>query len=726
MTPEQPVTRLLVIGHHAGDARAVADLVEAAAGLGLLAVAATAEEAREACAVRAPDAVLVDVDGGDEAVLLRAVADCVPDTTILALAGTLSRARLTAVLAGGGRGVLLKGGDAAELAATVAGALLAPADTTAPLLVQPPADDAGAAPLRASLAVLEVELAPIVDLRTGQVVGADVLPRPADGEPDELRADAAAAGLTAELERATLQRALARLGELPPGSFACIRTAPETLLDGALLQGVPRDVAERIVVELGGGGPAPAIGLLLAALEEVRATGARVAIGTTAGPSLQDVLRLDPHLLKLDRALVEPLEHAPEERAAVDAVVAFARATDATVVAEGVETAGQLAALRAAGVQLGRGPLLDRPELAGAGTFDDGAELPEPGAGVALVEDADARTSVLRAAPRAPTADDAAAGRWRSASDAVQGALAYLEQQVPEAVVWVAHLDYSGRRWQVLDARRGEARGVEAGTTAVLDESACYHVAAARTPGLVADAEHVEELAELELVALLGVRSLACAPVTLRSGVRIAGVGAATPAPHALGPSAERAVGAAAMVLSDAFGLLFADRPLDEVAERLRAVAATDWLTGVPNRQRLLTALKREWRRARRSALPSAVVTVDVAGLGALTQNAGHARAELLLRTMARRITQSLGPGDVAGRTGEASFAVVLPGHDDRFAQRFAERLETRLETGLGAAAGELSIDAVWHDLGSAEDPVAVLRRAPATGTRHTLVTSRA
>ena len=61
-------------------------------------------------------------------------------------------------------------------------------------------------------------------------------------------------------------------------------------------------------------------------------------------------------------------------------------------------------------------------------------------------------------------------------------ALAYLEQQVPDALLWVAHLDYATKRWQVIDARRGEALGIEAGTVVALDASACYHVAAARAP----------------------------------------------------------------------------------------------------------------------------------------------------------------------------------------------------------------------------------------------------
>lgn len=138
---------------------------------------------------------------------------------------------------------------------------------------------------------------------------------------------------------------------------------------------------------------------------------------------------------------------------------------------------------------------------------------------------------------------------------------------------------------------------------------------------------------------------------------------------------------------------------------------------GVTTHQLLLAALKREWRTAQRSRLPCGVVMVDVLGLPALAHTGGQARAELLLRTLARRIGQaSDDPGrpDLVGRVGEARFAVILPGYDDVLTQRFCDRLQHRLESGLGPAAGHVSVDTTTHDLAGAEDPAAVLRRGTA------------
>ena len=66
--------------------------------------------------------------------------------------------------------------------------------------------------------------------------------------------------------------------------------------------------------------------------------------------------------LKIDRSFIEPLG-AEEGRAGalVDAITSMARALDLHVVAEGVETAEQLAAVRRLGCTLVQGFLLSKP-----------------------------------------------------------------------------------------------------------------------------------------------------------------------------------------------------------------------------------------------------------------------------------------------------------------------------------------------------------------------------
>ena len=65
--------------------------------------------------------------------------------------------------------------------------------------------------------------------------------------------------------------------------------------------------------------------------------------------------------LKLPGAFVGHLDDRPDDRAIVEAIVALARALDLSVIAEGVETPSQLAALRELGCEEIQGFLLSRP-----------------------------------------------------------------------------------------------------------------------------------------------------------------------------------------------------------------------------------------------------------------------------------------------------------------------------------------------------------------------------
>ncbi|MEA3020379.1 MAG: hypothetical protein QOI47_1903, partial [Actinomycetota bacterium] len=103
-----------------------------------------------------------------------------------------------------------------------------------------------------------------------------------------------------------------------------------------------------------------------------RDRGTLIAIDDTGSgyASLRHVLRLAPDYIKLDRSLIEGIEHDRSQRALVGAFVAFARETGAMVLAEGVETRAQLMALRDAGVPLAQGYLLGRPAPAWRGDTD--------------------------------------------------------------------------------------------------------------------------------------------------------------------------------------------------------------------------------------------------------------------------------------------------------------------------------------------------------------------
>jgi len=105
------------------------------------------------------------------------------------------------------------------------------------------------------------------------------------------------------------------------------------------------------------------------------------------------------------------------------------------------------------------------------------------------------------------------------------------------------------------------------------------------------------------------------------------------------------------------------------VAESLEFTATHDQLTGLPNRvviARALDAVKEE---------RAALVLVDLAHFGDVSERFGHAASDELLRHAAVRIRAHLRSMDTLGHVGADDFAVVLPGADAVAATRMARDL---------------------------------------------------
>ncbi|MDA8345320.1 MAG: EAL domain-containing protein [Thermaerobacter sp.] len=78
--------------------------------------------------------------------------------------------------------------------------------------------------------------------------------------------------------------------------------------------------------------------------------------------SLGSILAIKPDMIKVDKFLVTDIDQDRDRRAAISTVVKLARDLGAAVVAEGVETIGELRALQDCGIQYAQGYLLGRPE----------------------------------------------------------------------------------------------------------------------------------------------------------------------------------------------------------------------------------------------------------------------------------------------------------------------------------------------------------------------------
>lgn len=216
-----------------------------------------------------------------------------------------------------------------------------------------------------------VVLQPIMDLRRRTPVGYEALSRFSDfhgapRRPDQVFAEASRLGLGVRLEQAAVRDALALLPDLPAGTYLSVNFSPATLLDPGTYDLLTASQLDRIVVELTEHDQIQDYPALLGALAGLRARGLRLAVDDAGSgfASLQHITRLQPDIIKLDIAFVRNVDTDPSRRAVARAMIAFAAELGASLVAEGIETAEELAQLRTLGAQLGQGYHLARPTSA--------------------------------------------------------------------------------------------------------------------------------------------------------------------------------------------------------------------------------------------------------------------------------------------------------------------------------------------------------------------------
>src|SRR3954447_10315096 len=220
-------------------------------------------------------------------------------------------------------------------------------------------------PLLADPEDLSLVFQPIVDLAAATVAGYEALARfPGVAGPDAWFAAAAEAGIAAELEALAIQKALAAVPSLPPNTFLTVNVSPH-LLGSAPVQHAlaTRPDLHRVVVELTEHTPVDDLAALRRQTDELRDRGALIALDDAGSgySGLQQMAALRPQIVKLDRALVTDVDSDPVRTALAEMVGEFAGRIDAWLLAEGLETPGELAAFLRLGAPLGQGWVLGRP-----------------------------------------------------------------------------------------------------------------------------------------------------------------------------------------------------------------------------------------------------------------------------------------------------------------------------------------------------------------------------
>ncbi|WP_217705156.1 sensor domain-containing phosphodiesterase [Peristeroidobacter soli] len=206
----------------------------------------------------------------------------------------------------------------------------------------------------------------IYDLSTRRLAGLECLSRfrlEPQRPPDEWFAQAAGVGMVVDLELAAIRNALSALPSLPTDVYLALNCSPQTLLSGRLHELLLSAGLGRIVLEITEHDYIQDYPALLSSLAPLRAQGLRVAIDDAGAgyASLRHVLNIQPDLIKLDISLTRDIDSDPKRRALASALIAFARETQARIVAEGVETQAELRTLRQLGAGCAQGYFLARP-----------------------------------------------------------------------------------------------------------------------------------------------------------------------------------------------------------------------------------------------------------------------------------------------------------------------------------------------------------------------------
>ena len=352
----------------------------------LVATASDAQEAIAAAVAQEPHVCIVDVNmpggGGPEAA--REIRRQVPGACVLALSGSEDRPTVVEMLRAGAAGYVVKGIPPEELLSAIhrtaeGHSTLSPAVTggvVGELAEHLARDEASRRRHNATTDAIGRVLAegqfhmvfqPICRLRSGQPIGFEALAR-FGGEPrqppDVWFSRAADVGMLLELEIEAVKAALPTLEKLGPNQFLSVNVSPSTIVNPRFLSAVvATGRCPQVVVEVTEHAPIADYDAVNNALSRLRAHGVRLAVDDAGAgfASLRHIVRLAPDLIKIDGELTRHVGADRSQRALTSALIAFARETGATIVAEGLETDEQIGALRGLGVEVGQGFRLGRP-----------------------------------------------------------------------------------------------------------------------------------------------------------------------------------------------------------------------------------------------------------------------------------------------------------------------------------------------------------------------------
>src|SRR6202048_3905430 len=215
---------------------------------------------------------------------------------------------------------------------------------------------------------------PLTELRTGQLIGFEVLARwkhPLRGmvPPDEFIRMAEDAGCIGQLMEKVLLQSFTGMRQLPEYLRLSINVSAIQLRDRTLRRQVSLAAEEvgfslqRLTVEITESALVGNVEHARTITEELKALGVRIAIDDfgTGYSSLRHLHALPFDEIKVDRTFVQTMLSRRESRKIVAAIIGLGQSLGLTTVAEGVEDEAQADMLQWLGCDLAQGFLYGRP-----------------------------------------------------------------------------------------------------------------------------------------------------------------------------------------------------------------------------------------------------------------------------------------------------------------------------------------------------------------------------
>ncbi|MGE2736051.1 EAL domain-containing protein [Mycolicibacterium vaccae] len=211
----------------------------------------------------------------------------------------------------------------------------------------------------------EVVFQGIHETASGKVVGVEALSRfPCEPfRPDAFFEQAAVLGLDVELETEIVRRVLSMIPCLPDDVFVTMNISPTAALEVPWSEMFADVDPSRIVLEITEHDAVPDYTALDEVLEPCRARGMRLAIDDVGAgfASFSHVLELGPDFVKIDQSITRHIDADDARRRLAQAITEFAGQIGATVIAEGIESQGELDTVASVGIAVAQGYHLGRP-----------------------------------------------------------------------------------------------------------------------------------------------------------------------------------------------------------------------------------------------------------------------------------------------------------------------------------------------------------------------------